>query len=154
MIQSGILHKAVAHGLGQRRANLPDSEVELYDKLNYTYQILFIVTICFSKLSLLSFITRLIPSPRNVLGSRLLMGTATAWGIAAIFSIAFQCDLPAPWNTASTCRDLKAAYYAAGIIDLLTDLAITALPILTLWNIQMERGPKTTVMAVFIVRIW
>ena len=82
------------------------------------------------------------------------MGTTTAWGIAAIFSIVFQCDLPAPWDTAGTCRDMNAIYYSAGIIDLLTDLAITALPILTLWNVQMERGPKTTVMAVFIVRLW
>ena len=154
MVQSGILHKAVGNGLGQRKANLPDHKIELYNKLNYIYQILFIATICFSKLSLLAFINRLLPSPRNALGSTILMGITAAWGVAAIFSIAFQCDLPSPWNTAGRCRDLDSIYYTAGTIDFLTDCAITILPILTIWSVQMERGPKNTVIAVFVVRVW
>jgi len=154
VVQSGILHSAVTHGLGQRKANLPDHEIELYNKFVYAYQILFIITISLSKLSLLAFIIRLIPSPRNLLGSGILMGIIAVWGIATTFSIAFQCSLPRPWDTASTCRDIESIYYSAGIIDFLTDCAITVLPLLTLWNVQMERGPKNTVMAVFIVRIW
>jgi len=95
----------------------------------------------------------LIPSPKNSLASVILMGITTAWGIATIFAIAFQCDLPAPWDITSACGNLDAIYYSAGIIDLLTDCAITILPILTVWNVQMERGPKNTVIAVFVVRI-
>lgn len=82
------------------------------------------------------------------------MGICTIWGIATIFALAFQCQLPQPWNTVTgVCHDIKMLYQSIGIIDLITDFVITGLPLVTLVNLQMQQGTKLTVMACFLARL-
>lgn len=126
----------------------------MYNKYNYAYQILFIITICLSKISLLLFIIRLTPSAVITKGGRILMGAIILWGIATVFALAFQCSLPQPWNvTSGACRNQGALYFSAGVFDIITDIATTLLPLIMMWTIQIQRAKKITVMAVFLCRV-
>lgn len=144
----------MAFGLGKRQANLLPDQLDLVNKYTYAYQILFVVVICLSKISLLQFTGKLIPNPRLVLVVHTFTGLLVAWGIATVFGLAFQCALPKPWNiTNGVCNNLGALYYSVGIIDLISDLAITIVPLATLANVQMQSSKKLTVMGVFFVRL-
>lgn len=115
---------------------------------------MFIATVTLSKISLLVFISRLIPSSTTVTGARVLMAVAAAWGIASVIALSFQCSLPEPWNiTTGTCRNQAALYFSSSITDIVIDFAITVLPVVALWNVQIQRAKRAAVMAVFIVRI-
>lgn len=154
LTQSAVLHKSVVSGLGRRQEHLFEDQLESYSKYNYAYQILFILTVMLSKNSLLAFTAKLIPNSITAKGAWILAGISTTWGVATIFGLAFQCKLPTPWdNISGVCHNEGALYYSAAVIDLATDFAITMLPLIALWNVQMQKGPRVTVMAVFMVRI-
>lgn len=81
------------------------------------------------------------------------MGVIVLWGIASVFGLAFQCSLPQPWNvTSGVCRN-QGVLVSVAIIDIITDLAITSLPLVMLRSIQIQRAKRMTVMAVFACRI-
>ncbi|KFY39945.1 hypothetical protein V494_03745 [Pseudogymnoascus sp. VKM F-4513 (FW-928)] len=154
LIQCGILHKAVLAGLGRHESSLLDGEIDLYNKYNYTYQILFIITIVLSKMSLVLFVTRLTPNVPTIRAGRIIFCLIAIWGLATVFGFAFQCSLPHPWNNISgVCKNQAALYYAAGIMDIITDIALTILPVVILWGVQIQRRKRAIVMLVFMARV-
>lgn len=154
LVQCGILHKTVLAGLGRHVSSLLDGERDLYTKYNYIYQILFVLTICLSKVSLLLFITRLTPNASTIKTGWFILAGITAWGVATIFAFAFQCALPRPWDTISgVCHNQGALHYVTAIIDILTDVALTIHPVIILWRVQIQRSKRLVVMLVFIARV-
>ncbi|OBT91594.1 hypothetical protein VE01_10364 [Pseudogymnoascus verrucosus] len=154
LIQCGILHKAVLAGLGRHESSLLDGEIDMYNKYNYTYQILFIITTVLAKMSLLLFITRLTPNVATIRVGRIILCLIATWGVATVIAFAFQCSLPQPWNNISgVCKNQAALYYAAGIIDIITDIALTILPVVILWGVQIQRRKRAIVMLVFMARM-
>lgn len=126
----------------------------MFNKYNYTYQILFIITIVLAKMSLLLFITRLTPNVATIRAGRIILCLIATWGVATVFGFAFQCSLPQPWNNISgVCRNQSALYYAAAVIDIITDIALTILPVVILWGVQIQRRKRAIVMLVFIARM-
>ncbi|KFY29442.1 hypothetical protein V493_02359 [Pseudogymnoascus sp. VKM F-4281 (FW-2241)] len=155
LIQCGILHKAVLAGLGRHEADLLPGEIDMYNKYNYTYQILFIIAIVLSKMSLLLFITRLTPNVAAIRLGRIILCLIGIWGVATVFGFAFQCSLPQPWNsTSGVCQNESALHYAAGVIDILSDAALTILPLTILWGVQIHQRKRAIVMLVFIARLF
>lgn len=75
-------------------------------KAEYSATILFIASICFSKLSLLVFIRNLTPASldrRFALVLGILIGL---WTIVSILTAMFQCNVPQTWNyLQGTCFD-------------------------------------------------
>jgi len=125
----------------------------MFNKYNYAYQILFVITICLSKISLLLFTIRLTPNTTTIRVGKILMGVILLWGVATVFALAFQCSLPQPWNVTSGVCHNQGVLVSVSIIDIITDIAITSLPLVMLWGIQIQRGKRITVMAVFMCRI-
>jgi hypothetical protein len=95
-----------------------------------------------------------------------------AWGVGTEFAIAFQCRLPHPWAIisgkcfnmvrpilqASTSVDLldllKVPFWnTTGSLDILTDLAIIALPAYLVWAVRMPISKKMLVFLTFGTRI-
>ncbi|ELR04026.1 hypothetical protein GMDG_06537 [Pseudogymnoascus destructans 20631-21] len=154
LIQCGILHKAALAGLGRHEASLLDDEIDMCNKYNYTYQILFIITIVLAKMSLLLFIIRLTPNVATIRVGRIILCLIATWGVGTVFGFAFQCSLPQPWNNSSgVCRNQSALYYAAGVIDIITDIALTILPVVILWGVQIQQRKRAIVMLVFMARM-
>lgn len=126
----------------------------MYNKYNYTYQILFIITIVLAKMSLLLFITRLTPNVATIRVGRIILCLIATWGAATAFGFAFQCSLPQPWNnTSGVCHNQSALHYVAASIDILTDIALTVLPVVILWGVQIQRRKRAVVMLVFMARM-
>jgi hypothetical protein len=100
------------------------------------------------------FLTRLTPSVNMIRTCHIFIAIIGVWGIGTIFAIAFGCPLPAPWDitTPGYCGKQSGIYYTSAIIDLITDAAITGLPVLMMWSVQIPRGQRLTVMSVFLVR--
>jgi hypothetical protein len=69
-------------------------------KGHYASEMLYMSSICFAKLSLLVLFYTVVAAQRTyrrlVLGFGIFIGT---WSIASIVGIAFQCQLPRPWET-------------------------------------------------------
>lgn len=102
------------------------------------------------------FITRLTPNVTMTRACLVVQGAIIAWGIGTVVGLGVQCPSPTPWNTTdlATCSTARQGplLYSVAIIDLVTDLIITAFPIIMMWNVQIPRGQRLTVMAVFIIR--
>lgn len=71
----------------------------------YAARIVLAATVAASKISLALLIMSLMGEARSLLASRSLLGIIIAWSIAAIFTIAFECAPPNPWDTARGCID-------------------------------------------------
>jgi len=65
----------------------------------YASEFNYISSICFSKLSLLVFFYTIVTRQR--IHRRLILGFGTftaVWSVGSLFVIAFQCELPRPWE--------------------------------------------------------
>ena len=82
-----------------------------------------------------------------------VIGITIAWGIYAAMGTWILCT-PIAFNWDSTipgghCANRNASYYAIGIIDVGTDIFIWLLPIPMVWNLQLPRGNKIGLTAIF-----
>ncbi len=76
------------------------------------------------------------------------------WMLASVFSLAFQCPLPQPWDSMqlhlATCEvNIGGLYYSIGAVDILSDIVIIVTPTIIVWNVQISRAQRFTVISVF-----
>lgn len=78
-----------------------------------------------------------------------MMGLIGIWTITALLVVAFQCKLPAPWSITSSgkCIDLLAFWTYYGIFNILTDIALIALPVSIVIKLQMKASQKAVIIA-------
>lgn len=72
----------------------------------YAAQILLVATMAVAKASLALLIQSLMAEGHSLLASRSLLGIIVAWGVTAVFTIAFGCSLPSPWDFTGHCINL------------------------------------------------
>ncbi|KAJ9256926.1 hypothetical protein DTO212C5_8941 [Paecilomyces variotii] len=156
IIQSVVVHWAVNNGMGRHYSALNSHEFTLYSKYNYAAQILFTIALCFAKLSVLLFISRLTPSIEMKRVSRVAAGIVTAWGMSFATALALQCKGPAHWDFSQeeNCVDRSSLYCLFGTLDIITEVAIMSLPAFIVWNVQITRRQRWTVIGVFCSRLF
>lgn len=64
----------------------------------YAAYLLYILSLMFSKLSLVGFIRSLTPSSKDKWLARGVEGIVYAWALTAFFGTAFQCSVPRTWD--------------------------------------------------------
>ena len=64
----------------------------------YASQILQIIILCLSKLSLLMVYTKLTPVRKTMIVLWTTVSFVASWGIAAVVALATQCAAPTPWD--------------------------------------------------------
>ncbi|KAJ5356283.1 hypothetical protein N7517_010892 [Penicillium concentricum] len=152
--QSIVVSVATAHGLGQHRDMLSDHSLETMMKAEYAATILFIVSICCSKLSLLVFIRNLTPASldrRFALVLGILIGL---WTVVSIFTAAFQCGVPETWNYLyGSCFHRAAWWNYLGITNILTEAGIMGQALLVIVRIQTDFSRKASLSSVFLIRV-
>ncbi|KAJ6184522.1 hypothetical protein N7519_005823 [Penicillium mononematosum] len=152
--QSIAVSKATENGLGQHRDMLSDAKIESIIKAEYAATILFITSICFSKLSLLVFIRNLTPAPLDRRFALVLGISIALWTIASIFTAAFQCHVPQTWNYLhGTCFDRGAWWNYLGVTNILSEGGIIGQALLVIVRIQTDFSRKASLFSVFLVRI-
>ncbi|KAI4101082.1 MAG: hypothetical protein LQ339_005205 [Xanthoria mediterranea] len=154
LIQSVLVHLAVDRGLGRHRTKLSLEDYSYYSKAVFTSQILMLLVHYLAKLTLLLVFLQLTPSKpmRRMLWAFILL--LSLWACAAIITYSTQCPLPQPWDlSAAGCYNQEALYLFNGIIIILSDVVIIALPYALLRDVQIRRSRKVTVYIVFLPRI-
>ena len=88
--------------------------------------------------------------------------TTLLWACTSAFVVAFQCSIPEPWRMiGNECIDrvsfparsladnfflaklMQRAFWTySGSLSILTDAALTVLPIVIIWDAQMDRKVK------------
>lgn len=83
------------------------------------------------------------------------LAIVACWSIGSIVSTILQCiPIEASWNTSTqdkVCTNSDAAWYQYGILNILTDAMILALPIFPILKLQLGRREKIGLLFVFLI---
>jgi hypothetical protein len=105
-------------------------------------------------MSICLLINIITPQYRILLVNRVLMAVIGTWAISGFFAVAFQCDLPSPWQASDhACTSIRGIYIYNGVMNILTDLVICVLPVAMMWNVHTNTAKKVQVCALFGARI-
>jgi hypothetical protein len=105
----------------------------------------------FCKLALLAFYNVIFTMRRFKLISYTLMGACVFYPIVFLPIFMTQCKpLAAYWNfTPGKCRPIQNQAYATVSINMVLDLVVVALPLPTIWALQMPLSKKIGVSFLF-----
>ncbi|OAL07692.1 hypothetical protein IQ06DRAFT_342404 [Phaeosphaeriaceae sp. SRC1lsM3a] len=150
-----IIIPQVYYGAGRHieYIELPDFQTSF--KLNFITQPLYLFAICLAKISVGFFLLRIAVQPfyrRLIIG---IMAFMSFYTIGCFFTLVLQCtDLRVQWDqtvkgTCWTTRTLKALSYSNQALNILTDILFSvAIPIPMLWNVQMNRRQKSSIIGI------
>ncbi|KAF2197263.1 hypothetical protein GQ43DRAFT_496554 [Delitschia confertaspora ATCC 74209] len=141
-----------ANGLGEDIALLTKSDVVRYEKSAYATKLLYIATLAFAKLSIISLLMILTASVLHRKVGITLATFIAAWGVVSEITAAFECGLKKPWNSNgpdATCLNMPAFWRATGIINMLTDLTLIFFPVHVIVTLQMSVGKRLTILLFF-----
>lgn len=155
VVETALIVTACKNGLGQHTVVLDSYSFNKFSKYYYAASILAVVVQALTKMSICLWISIISPQARVKLANRILMGAVIAWTISGIFAVAFACGLPHPWRSSgnSICKSHEAILLYNGVLNIITDIAISILPVVMLWNIQLQFRKKAAVCALFASRI-
>src|SRR5690606_23842621 len=119
--------------------------------------ILWNVSICLSKLSVLWLYTTLIPVRKMIIPARALAIFIILWNTGNILGqflicrpFAMNWDQTIPGGTCGSQRDY---YFTQGVINIITDILMLALPMPFLFNLQLPLLKKLVLMGMFAIGI-
>ncbi|KAJ5116612.1 hypothetical protein N7456_000960 [Penicillium angulare] len=109
--------------------------------------------VMFTKVSILLYYRRIFSKVVWLNWASMIMGAIViAYNVALIFVAAFQCvPLSSLWTgKPGTCIDTTPPYVALAIINVITDVAILALPIYPVLKLNMKMKRKIQVLGIFL----
>lgn len=118
---------------------------------NYILQLLPLISLGFSKVSVLCLYRRLFHiHPRFMIVNAVFMGIVVAWAISFFFVTAFQCKDPSSlWAMFEYqrvhCVQTVSFYYAVSITGFVTDLMILISPIPLILKLHLPWGKRIAV---------
>ena len=118
------------------------------------YEIIYFATLAATKLSILTFYTRLFPTRSFKLAARIMTGVVTAWLIATILVSVFSCNpVRAFWThePGSTCIVSEQFYIANAVPNIITDAVILALPIHMVWQLHTSKWERVALTFIFLL---
>ncbi|KAF0321073.1 integral membrane protein [Colletotrichum asianum] len=152
----GVLITQVRHGVGRHTGDVDLAiDYPIAMKMSFVSQPLFLSALCLVKLAVGSSLLRIASKKlytRIIIGIMIFM---TAYTIACIFTIMFQCtDVRIFWdfNVDSTCWDIetiKSLAYANSSVNILTDLLFgIAIPAPMLWTLNVPTRVRISLMII------
>ncbi|KAL8668431.1 MAG: hypothetical protein Q9168_006937 [Polycauliona sp. 1 TL-2023] len=152
--QGVLVTLQVANGLGRHTDTLSPSQLEHFDKYDYASNLLFILNLCLAKVSVLQMLRIITPIKQHI---RMVLGVGLfvlLWSFASEFVAAFQCRLPKPWRVmGNRCIDRTDFWHAYGALNLITETALLAIPLIIVWKIQTPLKRKVVIFMCFASRI-
>ncbi|KIX04825.1 uncharacterized protein Z518_05696 [Rhinocladiella mackenziei CBS 650.93] len=152
--QTISLTVACNRGLGKHAKDVSiDSYVE-YSKSFYASQLGLMAATGLAKASAIQTVAALRPHVSVLRACHGLQILNALWIVAGIVALAFQCSLPAPWDFGpERCINQYALVLGLGVINILTDLVIIALPAILMSKVQITNKQRWTVSALFACRV-
>ncbi|PYH95513.1 hypothetical protein BO71DRAFT_201928 [Aspergillus ellipticus CBS 707.79] len=152
--QSVAVSMSVSNGYGYHISTLSPERIDRMMQSQYAAALLFVLSLCFSKLSLSFFIRNLTPTRKDQYVAFIVQTSVTAIAIIDFFGTAFQCNLPQTWNYYSgQCMDLPAWHYFTGATNIITDAMITLQALYLIARIQTSRKRKLVFASIFLTRV-
>ncbi|KAJ4377764.1 hypothetical protein N0V83_000594 [Neocucurbitaria cava] len=121
----------------------------------YASEFLYISAICFTKLSLLVLFYNIVVVQRFYRRFVLVFGVViSAWTIASLLAVAFQCELPRPWETMTLrCFNSRIFWVVYCIVDMSTEISIIMLSVNLVAYLKVRFSSKVAVVACFAPRL-
>jgi len=140
--------------IGDSAIGLPSETVQRALKALYGGNILSVLTLVAIKGSVLAAVYALTPVAFH---RKVIIATSivvVAWGITAVFAVAFQCPLPQAWDVLDQrCTNIRAASTYSAVMNLLTDVALLIIPSMVIVPLQMRLGARLAILGAFWFRI-
>ncbi|RAR14521.1 integral membrane protein [Stemphylium lycopersici] len=108
------------------------------------------VTVCLSKVSVLLMYTYIIPNPSMLLLCRLVGALLVAWTISGLMAASMICrPFHHNWDLSidGVCGSQNKFYFAMGMVNLIIDTGLIALPMPYLYRLRMPWRRKFVAMA-------
>ncbi|KAG9187526.1 hypothetical protein G6011_05397 [Alternaria panax] len=130
-------------------------QTDLLMKGYYASEILYMAAIGFTKLSILVLFYNVVMMQRIIRRIVIAFGILIlVWTIASVVTIAFQCELPRPWDMGSLqCSNARIFWIIYCIVDISTEVAIVVLSIYLVAYLQVRLSRKLAVIACFAPRM-
>lgn len=114
-------------------------------------QILWITAVFFLRASILSLYVHIFLTQPFRIVCYVVHGLNFAYFAATVLACCLVCrPISANWNPqAGTCGDQKSLDLFIGIFNLIMDVAVVVLPLPVVWKLQMSRGRKIVISAIF-----
>ncbi|KAJ5330519.1 hypothetical protein N7476_000302 [Penicillium atrosanguineum] len=123
--QSIAVSLAVGSGYGKHLKDVTSADLDQIMKQIYAASLLYILSLLFSKLSLVVFIRKLTPSCEKKRVARGVEAIIYAWATVAFFGSAFSCVAPRTFDFwRGDCFNLLAWHYFIGISNIVTEVSI------------------------------
>ena len=130
-------------------------------QIEWSFEILWAVSLCATKISILLFYRRLFPRENTSASWRIchwaLLALTVVLCLISVFASAFQCTpYDYPWtfgipNPNAHCIDFIALARFTASGNIVTDVLILCLPIPIVWNLHLQRSKKFGVMGLFLL---
>ncbi|KAK6811141.1 hypothetical protein RU639_012979 [Aspergillus parasiticus] len=152
--QSIAVSMAIATGYGNHYQSLSETSLQNIMKSQYAATMLFISSMCFSKLSVIYFIRDVTPSfnPDRLITAGLELLTIL-WAGIGILTAAFQCTLPRAWDYLhGQCIQHERWWTYMCVMNILTDGGVMAHGIFIVVRLQMRFKRKLVLTVIFGLR--
>ncbi|KAK3720826.1 hypothetical protein LTR37_003489 [Vermiconidia calcicola] len=158
---------ALKHGLGRvpgspfhppgERTTAKLIEYAAGGKAVFAALIFLVISLALAKISVVLFIRRLVTRNSHMLikGSYLLHCVCALWGLASLITISVDCS-PSWYITdysARRCGAQGRRWVGIVAIDALTEIMITAYPVVLVWPLKMSAKLKVQVTSAFVFRL-
>ncbi|KAH7149702.1 major facilitator superfamily domain-containing protein [Dactylonectria estremocensis] len=151
----------VRNGLGRHDDNISEDHRPALRRCEYVFSILYNPALMATKTSILIFYLRLAKNTQRVLrfASWLTLAIVNAAGIILTFMNVFQCHptraaWDATYDDTAKCIPLLTEFICSSPVNIVTDLAILALPIPVLTGMRLPPRQKTILVLTFTVGIF
>ena len=148
-----VLFEMDRHGNGTHLWNVSVGNFIQETLLAHASEILYSVTICVTKISILSLYIQLFsPVQTARILVHFLLWVNVVYYIVGCFVEAFQCQprmrIWEPW-VAGTCFNQTAIQLSSAVINTCSDFAILLLPMMTVWHLNVKKNTKLGLLAIF-----
>ncbi|KAH7020352.1 hypothetical protein EDB80DRAFT_633825 [Ilyonectria destructans] len=151
--QSAAVIAQGANGLGKLEG-VSASQISSILKASYASDILFIAALLLAKISATRAIWDMAPREKR----RLILVTEALtgfWALSSIVASMFKCSLPKPWDYINgQCFNQFALWMYVDCLNIVTDLAITAILFEMFMKLKTSASKKALVMSVFGSRVF
>ena len=152
---------AIARGLGHVKADipLPAEEVDEYARFGlFMAELLYALSLGFSKLAILGFYWRLFSVSNIRLGIYILVASTLIWVTIRTFMTIFHCiPVEAYWDLNikdAVCKvDPGKFMFGTTLVHLMLEIAVLSLPVFQVKNLQLRIGQKIAVVGMFMFGI-
>ncbi|KAK8053491.1 hypothetical protein PG996_012792 [Apiospora saccharicola] len=140
-------------GVGHHAKELSPVHIARYSKLSFFAQIIYGPVIGCVKLSILFMLKRIFFTRGFRIAAYFAVFFALCWTLMPILAALLVCSpIEFSWNKKAPggkCGDKQVAYALVGVVDLISDLLILALPMRMVFNLQIKTAHKVAIASIF-----